>query len=112
MKTPFFLIDNGDVSAFSSGQELEKYVESPDIGDYLVFDTSGRKFELQSAQKRAGAIVDIDRVQLIRSNEAPQPHLLRGILSSFLEKLNVPILTDDDLPELVRLLVKTIGYTR
>lgn len=112
MKTPLFLIDSGDVSAFSSSQDLEKYIESPDIGGYLVFDASGLKLELQLAQKRVGMIVDIDRVRLVGSNNVPQPHLLRDILSSFLKKLNVPTLADDDLSKLVRLLVETVGYTR
>ena len=33
-----FLVDQGDISVFASVRDLERYVGSPDIGHYEVFE--------------------------------------------------------------------------
>lgn len=112
MKQPIFLIDHGDISAFSSPEDLEMYVESPDIADYLVFDAAGRQLELHSITGRRGSVVDIDSVRLVAVFGMPQTDLLRNSLKSFLNRLDIPTSDHDELPELIKTFVEVVGYTK
>lgn len=53
MKSPLILIDGNDVNFFLSKSDLEKYVESPDISIYKVFDFEGKKLKLVSKSNSA-----------------------------------------------------------
>lgn len=44
MKLPLFLSEQGDLHMFESLADLELSVESPDIGDYRIFDADGSEF--------------------------------------------------------------------
>lgn len=54
MKLPLILCENGDVDLFESIEDLERYVESPDIADYRVFDAAGDVLHLTTAQPTTG----------------------------------------------------------
>ena len=44
MKLPLFLYELGDLQMFESLAALELDVESPDIGNYRIFDAEGTEF--------------------------------------------------------------------
>lgn len=113
MKTPLLLLDNGEISAFASSQDLEMYVESPDIAGYSLFDATGQPLGLKSKPRRAGFVVDVDPVVLFEILDAPKPGLLRSEIRGFLDRLDVVTSDDDDLEvKLIDLLVGKIGYTK
>lgn len=112
MKVPLLLVDHGDISVFSSNQDLEKYAESPDIAGYSAFDAAGYQLDLQSVMGRIDTVVDVNPVRLVEVGGVPQPNLLRDSIRSFLNRVNVPTSDDDDLSKLIGVLVETIGYTK
>lgn len=113
MKMPLFLIDRGDISIFSSSQDLLGYVESPDISDYLVFDAVGCQLELQSVIGRGDMIFDVNKVCLVEMDGmSPQPGTLCECIRSFLSSLNVFTYERIDLSELVDIMIEKIGYTK
>ena len=105
-------MEDGDISMFASPRDLERYVESPDIAGYSVFDATGQPLGLQSVPGGAGLVVDVDPVALVEGAGAPTPEVLRDRIRAFLGRLGVVTSEDADLPGLVRLLVEAIGYTK
>jgi hypothetical protein len=116
MKPPIILSDEGDVALFESIEDFERYVESPDIASYRVFDAAGQVIRLAtehstSAQSRSVNIVPVGRVTVSESqvNEIAQ---LETLVRDFLARATGKSYDRGALPELLRALQATIGFTR
>lgn len=112
MKPPIILVEGQDVSFFASAAELERYVESPDIECYRVFDADGQILSLTSdtpPPKRGKRLawVEVGKVKVSRS-EPPDaaPAELARILSSYLARLTGRSCEETDLGELLRELMQ------
>ncbi len=112
MKPPIILVEGQNVSFFASAAALERYVESPDIECYRVFDADGQILSLTSdtpPPKRGQRIgwVAVGKVKVSRS-EPPEaaPAELAQILSSYLTRLTGRSREATDLGELVRELMQ------
>lgn len=108
MKLPLILCDNGDVALFESVEDLERYVESPDIDSYRVFDANGDVLHLTtpaSNKKSRSWGVQIDSVQVdadaLRANAVKD---LEGELRDFLSRVTGKVYEQSTLPELLAIL--------
>jgi hypothetical protein len=118
MKLPLILSDNGEVNLFESVEDLERYVESPDIINYRVFDSNGDVLKLNTSptptrQKGLFNIVRITPVQVVigesHVNEVAE---LEERLREFLLRVTGKSYIQSPLTELLTVLQTTIGYTR
>lgn len=118
MKLPLFLCENGDVDLFESVEDLEHYVESPDVADYRVFDASGDVLHLTTAQPatRQKGWLNIVRVVPVRVDVGESPvnavDELEERLRDFLSRTMGKSYHKSALPELLTALQATIGFTR
>lgn len=108
MKPPIILVEGQDVSFFASPAALERYVESPDIECYRVFDAEGQILSLTSdtpPPKRGHRLgwVAVGKVKVSRM-EPPEaaPAELAQILSEYLARLTGQSREVTDLGELIR----------
>lgn len=112
MKPPIILVEGQDVSLFSSVAALERYVESPDIECYRVFDADGQILSLTSEtppprRGRRLGWVTVGKVKVSRREPpAAAPAELAQILSGYLARLTGKSRDVADLSELVRELVQ------
>ncbi|MEO5820175.1 MAG: hypothetical protein ABIT71_06680 [Vicinamibacteraceae bacterium] len=81
IRLPIVVNDSGDVSAFASIEEAERFLEPEDIGQGEVFDADGRVL-ISSVTRHLLA----KRVRLTPSEEVV-PDRLRRALVSYLEAL-------------------------
>lgn len=118
MRLPLILCESGDVSLFESVEDLESYVESPDIAGYRVFDANGNLFHLTTAQptsNKTGTVHVIPvfpvRIDIVESpvNAARE---LETLLRGFLLHATGTLYDQMILSELLGILQKTIGFTR
>lgn len=118
MKLPLILCENGDVDLFESVEDLERYVESPDIAGYRVFDGSGDVLHLTTAQPTPGQKGWLSMVRIVpvrvdigeaRLNAADE---LEERLRDFLSRATGKSYNQSALPELLTVLQATIGFTR
>lgn len=118
MTPPLILCENGDINLFEFVEDLERYVESPDIAAYRVFDANGDVLHLTteepvSEKKRWLNIVQVVPVRIDvdapRANAAGE---LEGILRAFLIRATGKPYGQSALPELLAALQATIGFTR
>lgn len=114
MKTPIILVEGQDVSFFASVAALERYVESPDIECYRVFDADGQVLSLTSETpppKRGLRLgwVAVGKVRVSR-REPPEaaPAELAQILSDYLARLTGRSHEVADLSELIRELMQHV----
>lgn len=116
MKQPLILIDDGDVALFESVEDLEHYVESPDISNYKVFDAEGQRVNLTEAspiaiKQRLFGAVSVSRI--VASNSCISAvEELEELLRVFLHRVTGNIYDNGALPELLKVLQAKIGYTR
>jgi len=107
MKPPIILVEGQDVSFFASAVALERFVESPDIECYRVFDAEGQVFSLSSdvpspkREHRFGCVA-VGKVKVSRT-EPPEaaPAELAQILSDYLARLSGQPREVADLGELI-----------
>jgi len=116
MTPPFVLCDKGDVTLFESVDDLERYVETPDIASYRVFDASGQVFRLTSAQpsstqKGGFGLVSVSRVSVSES-QVNDGAALEVLLRDFLQRATGRSFDRSALPDLLAALRATIGFTR
>jgi hypothetical protein len=117
MKAPFILYDKGDISIFESMETLTRYVESPDLINYRVFDSDGLEIPLKSTgdcvDRSPWRLISIDPVA-VESTEVlvDSSNDLVAILREYLKLLepdkNVSILSLHALISMVR---GRIGFT-
>ncbi len=114
MKAPIILVEGQDVSFFSSATALERYVESPDIDCYQVFDAEGQVLNLTSEApppKRGLRLgwVAVGKVKVSR-REPPETASaeLAQILSAYLMRLTGQSPGKVELSALIRQLMQYV----
>lgn len=120
MKLPLILCENGDVDLFESVADLERYVESPDIAGYRVFDANGDVLHLTTVQPQPASNekgwLGVVRVVPVRIDvDAPRVNAveeLEGLLRDFLSRATDKAYDRSALPELLTVLQATTGFTR
>ncbi|MDL5366322.1 hypothetical protein QSH18_11955 [Xanthomonas sp. NCPPB 2654] len=91
MKPPLILVDGGDVTLFGSESSLVRYVESPDIGEYLVFDSSGKRLALAAEVDEVKFLgLRLNKVELVKLAEPAfgldESSELKVILNRFISR--------------------------
>ncbi|MEZ5499832.1 MAG: hypothetical protein R3E77_10440 [Steroidobacteraceae bacterium] len=117
MTAPLILSDQGDVAVFETVRDLERYVESPDIAAYSVFDTSGRRYFFKGCQdtSRDNAIFQgVNSAELDQENPG---HIaqdeLAAILRSYIRRVERCDPTETlSLQQLVQKTIDLCGYTK
>lgn len=110
MKLPLILCENGDVDLFESIEDLEHYVESPDIADYRVFDASGDVLHLTTAQPTTGQKGWLNMVRVVPVRiDVGRPRMnaideLEERLRDFLSRTTGKSYNQSALPELLTVL--------
>lgn len=119
MTPPLILCENGDVNLFEFVEDLERYVESPDIAAYRVFDANGDVLHLTTEEPVSGKkrwLNIVRRVVPVRIDvDAPRANAageLESILRAFLVRATGKSYDQGALPELLVALQATIGFTR
>lgn len=115
MGSLYILIDDGDITLFSSIEALERYVESPDIDRYTVFDNNGVRLHFESTSKVAGpkskiAIVPVVPVRL-KVNELGDvdSKTLLSYIRDFLTRVTGKTLGDGQLSEMITKVQDVVG---
>jgi len=108
VKSSIILVEGQDVNFFASPAALERYVESPDIECYRVFDADGQVLSLTSETPpperglRLGWVA-VGKVKVSRRGPPDAaPAELAQILSDYLARLTGRTREVADLGELIR----------
>jgi len=113
MKLPLLLFDDGDISVFERVEDLERYVESPDVGGYIVFDASGSKFSFGVPVGKVGVrIIDVKGVKLIPAESSVEEVDLVNRIRKFLLRVGVDAADRNSLSEVLDLLIDRVGFTK
>lgn len=116
MSPPFILCDKGDVALFESIEDLERYIESPDIASYRAFDANGQVLCLMTmyptpAPQKLVSIVPVDRVTVSESG-VHEVTELETLLRDFLFRATGQLFERGALPELLTVLRAENGWRR
>ena len=117
MKPPIFVFEHETLEIFESLPAAELYLEAPDVGDLVIFDSEGKLAKANVVEDRVpvfwGASTTRSRVVLGEdcgsSDAARLKELLVSALCSVNREGNDPL---SDLHELVQSAVDVFGYTR
>jgi hypothetical protein len=114
MRLPIILVDGQDINFFDSVAAVERYVESPDIERYRVFDAEGQVLRLTSntgapTQRRWLGCVPVSKVEVLQLEppEIASAELLQ-VLSNHLIQLTGKPREGLGLGDLVRELMEHI----
>lgn len=88
MKEPLILIYGWELSLFKKKEDVERYVESPDIDDYVLFDAAGARlsFFINSRSTRGstpGWVTSVDPVTVVDGEPTEET---AALLAAYLEK--------------------------
>lgn len=88
MKEPLILIYGSELSLFKKKEDVERYVESPDIDDYLLFDAAGARlsFLINSTSTRGSVPGWVTRVDPVTVVDGESTKETAALLASYLEK--------------------------
>jgi hypothetical protein len=114
MQAPFVLIGDGDLAIFRSASDVERYVESPDIDLYRVFDCRGVRLRLVSNEAPPSGkwVASVVPVQLIEPDvEEYDAPALAEALRAFLIETGTHVTADDKLEVLLLRFEQEHGYT-
>jgi hypothetical protein len=115
MIPPLILFDKGDVLLFQSVDELQSYIESPDVSNYRLFDADGQVLSLSvvapdPSRKKPIELVSVSRVVVGDSREKAATEL-ELLLRDFLSRATGKNYMGTSLHDLLVLLQTTIGFT-
>jgi hypothetical protein len=74
IQPPIFIADGNDLSVLPTVESAEQHVESPDVDEYELFDSTGRKLRFLGKTEPAGrwiTSVAIEPVHLVAAEETP-----------------------------------------
>jgi hypothetical protein len=113
----FILADGGDLLVFRTQQDLERYVESPDIDGYRAFDSNGAQYEFAVASAGEGSHrigIAIQPVSLVKRNDRSRAsEELKALVASYLDRKSSGMdHQESNLEMLLATLVDTIGFSR
>jgi hypothetical protein len=118
MKPPFILCDGNDVSIFKNMEDLKRYIESPDITSYQLFDADGNVLKLILAQgssvdfKGFFRVYSVAPVEVKLDESIPNNKTqLETILCNFLKLVDPSYKENHHLDDLISSLINTVGYT-
>lgn len=117
MVGPWILSDQGDIAVFETVSDLERYVESPDVAAYRVYDASGRRYFFKGHRNCSTEETVFQKIQSVELDEEnPGPgavdelvDLLRSYLTRVERRDQVETLS---LQQLVQKTIKISGYAR
>lgn len=112
MKLPLFLFDGGDLSIFEKAEDLERYVESPDVDGYEVFDASGARFGFDVPSGHKGGWIEVTNGRLVPMPDGEDKGYLEQRIREFLSAIGVEVSNDQDLEEVISTLIGVVGFTR
>jgi hypothetical protein len=116
MKPPLIVSDNGDVDLFESIEDLERYIESPDVSSLRAFDANGQvlclmtRHPVPTPQKLLN-IVFVDRVSVSESG-VQEVAELEALLRNFLFRVTGQLFDSAALPDLLKVFRAKIGFQR
>jgi len=93
MKAPFILVEGQDVTLFATLEALERYIESPDIDCFRVFDADGMRLDLTVVTSQPSRRAGIGWVEIVEAKASPKVPIewdqdsLAAILSDHLERV-------------------------
>jgi len=117
MAAPLILSDQGDVAVFETVRDLERYVESPDVAAYRVYDASGRRYFFKGYRNSAMDDSVFHQVKSVQLDEENPGHdageELMELLRSYLRRVEhrEPSATLS-LQQIVQRTIEISGYTR
>lgn len=117
MKPPLILIEGGDLTVFRSKTDLERYVESPDIHYYRVFDSQGAVLELSVSANESdpglpGVAVLPVRLTIPGAPQTAREELATKIVAFLGAVAPHESTSDSSLERLIERLVGVVGFTR
>lgn len=117
MSTPLILSDQGDIAVFETVRDLERYVESPDVAAYRVYDATGRRYFFKgyrNPSRDSAVFQKVELVELDEENPGPdESDDLMELLRSYLRRVERRDSGDTlSLQQLVQKTVELSGYTR
>lgn len=117
MAAPLILSDQGDVAVFETVRDLERYVESPDVAAYRVYDAPGRRYFFKGYRNPAIDGSVFQRVKSVQLDEENPGHdavdELMELLRSYLRRVERREPSEAlSLQQLVQKTIEISGYTR
>ena len=118
MRPPLIVDEHGDLALFRDAAAMEGYLEAIDVhnGEYLVYDSEGRRIELTTSEVPTRAIFGLLKgtaeVVRVGGYEADPTHAaeLASKLRDTLEHLNEPVPARASLAELLDRLHQRAGF--
>lgn len=88
MKEPLILIYGSELSLFKKKENVERYVESPDLDNYVLFDAAGARlsFLINSGSARGSVPGWVMRVDPVTVTGGEPTDETAALLASYLEK--------------------------
>jgi len=113
VKQPLFLVEGRDVSVFQTPDDLDRFVESPDLAEYRVFDSEGNEYFFKGVAERPAqkvGVIKVARGQLNRETSHVATDEFRGYLLGALSIDDAGEGAQASLSVLVALAVKKLGF--
>lgn len=122
MKPPIIVNDHGDVSIFQSVEDVERYLESPDVLEnrYSAYDSEGRLLVLKAPKPQTGKFfgiqsISVDKVAISSDESQPQhSEALKEVLRDLLIQFHVPStwIEKATLSDLLTKSIEQVGFTK
>ncbi|MCI2260286.1 hypothetical protein [Xanthomonas indica] len=116
MRPPFILIDGGDINLFGSENSLVRYVESPDVASYTVFDSLGKRLDFSATpdvvEFHGLKLSGVTPVKLVESDSGFDGGELSEIISKFIQRSFGEDVGGRDLHQLISMLESRLGMTK